>query len=186
MKFHGILPRSKLFPYSRVPWNSMELPISMEFHRIPWTFKFFWKKFHGIPWNFLTNLLFKESILLNIVFGIWLMIICYLVKTSQKRYLLHWFQYRNSYFEHPSVSEIGARSANMACCYQLFHDYAEEKYTHSLCVYDYQFIVVNIELVRKYHFVHASECYLRTFIKRDEIIFLLILCIYRWNYGWIM
>ena len=44
------------------------------------------------------------------------MIRCYLAKISQKRYLLHWFQYRNSYFEHPSVSENSAKSAKMACC----------------------------------------------------------------------
>ena len=74
------------------------------------------KKFHGIPWN-LINFIFKEIIFLDIVFGIWLMIRCYLAKISQKRYILHWFQYRNSYFEHPSVSENGARSAKMACCY---------------------------------------------------------------------
>ena len=43
------------------------------------------------------------------------MIRCYLAKTSQKRYKLHRFQYRNWYFEHPSVSENGTRSAKMAC-----------------------------------------------------------------------
>ena len=47
----------------------------------------------------------KKIIFLNIVFHIWLMIRCCLAKISQKRYILHWFQYRNSYFEHPSVSE---------------------------------------------------------------------------------
>ena len=47
----------------------------------------------------------------------WLMIRCYLAKISQKRYILHWLQYRSSYFEHTSVSENGARSAKMACCY---------------------------------------------------------------------
>ena len=72
-------------------------------------------EFHGIPWN-LINFIFKEIIFLNTVFGIWLMIRCYLAKISQKRYKLHWFQYRNSYFEHPSVSENGTRSAKMACC----------------------------------------------------------------------
>ena len=35
---------------------------------------------------------------------IWLMIIYYFAKISRKRYILHWFQYRYSYFEHPSVS----------------------------------------------------------------------------------
>ena len=131
MEFHGILSRSKvpwnsmeLFPHSRVPWNSMEFhgtfnfppKSSMEFHGIPWNF--FWSsmEFHGIPWN-LINFIFKKIIFLNIVFGIWLMIRCYLAKISQKRYKLHWFQYRNSYFEHPSVSENGTRSAKMACCY---------------------------------------------------------------------
>ena len=116
MEFHGILSRSKvpwnsmeLFPHSRVPWNSME------FHG---TFSFPPKSsmgFHGIPWN-LINFIFKKIIFLNIVFGIWLMIRCYLAKISQKRYKLHWFQYRNSYFEHPSVSENGTRSVKMACC----------------------------------------------------------------------
>ena len=131
MEFHGILSRSKvpwnsmeLFPHSRVPWNSMEFhgtfnfppKSSMEFHGIPWNF--FWSsmEFHGIPWN-LINFIFKKIIFLNIVFGIWLMIRCYLAKISQKRYKLHWFQYRNLYFEHPSVSENGTRSAKMACCY---------------------------------------------------------------------
>ena len=130
MEFHGILSRSKvpwnsmeLFPHSRVPWNSMEFhgtfnfppKSSMEFHGIPWNF--FWSsmEFHGIPWN-LIKFIFKKIIFLNIVFGIWLMIRCYLAKISQKRYKLHWFQYRNSYFEHPSVSENGTRSAKMACC----------------------------------------------------------------------
>ena len=113
-----------------IPWNflpiqsSMEfhgtfsiLPSSMEFHGIPWNFEFSPKKFHGIPWN-LINFIFNKIIFLNIVFGIWLMIRCYLAKISQKRYKLHWFQYRNSYFEHPSVSENGTRSAKMACCYK--------------------------------------------------------------------
>ena len=131
MEFHGILSRSKvpwnsmeLFPHSRVPWNSMEFhgtfhfpqKSSMEFHGIP--LNFFWSsmEFHGIPWN-LIKFIFKKIIFLNIVFGIWLMIRCYLAKISQKRYKLHWFQYRNSYFEHPSVSENGTRSAKMACCF---------------------------------------------------------------------
>ena len=137
MEFHGILSRSKvpwnsmaLFPHSRVPWNSMEFhgtfsfppKSSMEFHGIPWNF--FWSsmEFHGIPWN-LINFIFKKIIFLNIVFGIWLMISCYLAKISQKRYKLHWFQYRNSYFEHPSVSENGTRSAKMACCYIYIYIY---------------------------------------------------------------
>ena len=42
---------------------------------------------------------------------------CIIKKISQKRFTLHWFQYRNSYFEHRSVSENGARSAKMVCCY---------------------------------------------------------------------
>ena len=99
-KFHGI------------PWNFFHTP---EFHGIPWNSMELFLKFHGIPWN-LINFIFKKIIFLNIVFGIWLMIRCYLAKISQKRYKLHWFQYRNSYFEHPSVSENGTRSAKMACC----------------------------------------------------------------------
>ena len=142
MEFHGILSRSKvpwnsmeLFPHSRVPWNSMEFhgtfsfpqKSSMEFHGIPWNF--FWSsmEFHGIPWN-LINFIFKKIIFLNIVFGIWLMIRCYLAKISQKRYKLHWFQYRNSYFEHPSVSENGTRSAKMACCSSHFYVYHAKVY----------------------------------------------------------
>ena len=123
MEFHGILSRSKvpwnsmeLFPYSRVPLNSME------FNR---TFNFPPKsplEFHGIPWN-LINFRFKKIIFLNIVFGIWLMIRCFFAQISQKRYILHWFQYCNSYFEHPSVSENGARSAKMACCYIYIYIY---------------------------------------------------------------
>ena len=123
-KFHGIPWNFFHTPeFHGIPWNSMELLIfpqkvpwnSMEFHGIPWNF--FWSsmEFHGIPWN-LINFIFKKIIFLNIVFGIWLMIRCYLAKISQKRYKLHWFQYRNSYFEHPSVSENGTRSAKMACC----------------------------------------------------------------------
>ena len=114
MEFHGTfssLPSSMEFHGT---FNSPKKS-SMEFHGIPWNF--FWSsmEFHGIPWN-LINFIFKKIIFLNIVFGIWLMIRCYLAKISQKRYKLHWFQYRNSYFEHPSVSENGTRSAKMACC----------------------------------------------------------------------
>ena len=83
-----------------VPWNSMELLISPK--KVPFVF-------HGIRWNF------KRIIFLNIFVGIWLMIICYLAIFSQKRYTFRWFQYRNSYFEHPSVSENGTRSVKMAC-----------------------------------------------------------------------
>ena len=90
MEFHGILSRCKvpwnsmeLFPYSRVPSNSMEFhgtfnfpqKSSVEFHG---TFL----KFYGIPWNL--NFIFKKIIFLNIVYGIWLMIRCYLAKISQK------------------------------------------------------------------------------------------------------
>ena len=130
LKFHGI------------PWNSMEFCPDPKFHGIPWNFLhapefhgiswnsmellIFPKKsstaFHflnGIPWN-LINFIFKQIIFLNNVFGIWLMIRCYLAKISQKRYILRWFQYRNSYFEHPSVSENGARSAKMACCFMYY------------------------------------------------------------------
>ena len=70
---------------------------------------------NDFKWNMI-NLIFTKIIFLNIVVGIWLTIICYLAKISQKRYILHWFQYRNSYFEHPSVSDNGTRSAKMACC----------------------------------------------------------------------
>ena len=94
----------------QVPWNSMELLIFPQ--KVSWSSM----EFHGIPWK-LINFILKKIIFLNIVFGIWLMIRCYLAKTSQKRYILHWFQYRNSYFEHPSVSENGTRSAKMACCF---------------------------------------------------------------------
>ena len=111
MEFHGI------------PWNFVQIQSSMEFHG---TFNFPQKnsmefhgtflKFHGIPWN-LINFIFKKIIFLDIVFGIWLMLRCYLANISEKRYILHWFHYRNSYFEHPSVSENGTRSAKMAWCY---------------------------------------------------------------------
>ena len=103
-EFHGI-PRNSmelLISPKKVPWNSMEFHGT--FFEVPW-----------IPWN-LINFIFKKIIFLNIVFGIRLMIRCYLAKIAQKRYKLHWFQYRNSYFEHPSVSENGTRSAKMACC----------------------------------------------------------------------
>ena len=116
MQFHGI------------PWNFVQIQSSMEFHgtfsilpssmEFHGTFNFPPKssmEFHGIPGN-LINYKLKKIIFLNIVFGIWLMIRCYLAKISQKRYILHWFQYRNSYFEHASVSENGTRSAKMACC----------------------------------------------------------------------
>ena len=106
--FHGI-------PWNLECANFDDMSSSMEFHGIPWNFCWSSMEFHGIPWN-LINFIFKKIIFLNIVFGIWLMIRCYLAKISQKRYKLHWFQYRNSYFEHPSVSENGTRSAKMACC----------------------------------------------------------------------
>ena len=63
-------------------------------------------------------LMYTVSALFNdaLCIGISLMIRCYLAKISQKHYIWHWFQYRNSYFEHPSVSENGAGSAKMACC----------------------------------------------------------------------
>ena len=108
-----------------IPWNFVQIQNSMEFHgtfsilpssmEFHGTFNFRPKssmEFHGIPRN-LINFIFKKIIFHNIVFGIW----CYLAKISQKRYKLHWFQYRNSYFDHPSVSENGTRSAKMACCY---------------------------------------------------------------------
>ena len=121
LKFHGI------------PWNSMEFCPDPKFHGIPRNFSIFLssmefhgtfnfppKKVHGIPSNSMEldkfdiiKIIFLNIVVLNIV---WLMIRCYLAKISQKRYILHWFQYRNSYFEHPSVSENGGRSAKMTCC----------------------------------------------------------------------
>ena len=116
MEFHGI------------PWNFVPIQSSVEFHEtfsiLPSSMEFHgtlnfppksYMELHGIPWN-LINFIFKKIIFPNIVFGIWLMIRCYLAKISQKRSILHRFQYRNSYFEHPSVSENGTRSAKMACC----------------------------------------------------------------------
>ena len=114
-KFHGIPWNFFHTPeFHEIPWNSMELLIFPP--KIPWNSIELFLKFHGIPWN-LINFIFQKIIFLNIVFGIWLMIRCYLAKISQKRYILHWFQYRNSYFEHPNVSENGTMSAKMACCY---------------------------------------------------------------------
>ena len=126
LKFHGI------------PWNFVQIHSSMEFHG---TFSILPSsmEFHGIPWN-LVNLIFKKIMFLNIVVGIWLMIRCYLAKFSQKRYILHWFQYRNSYFEHPSVSENGARSAKMACCYK--HIFEANKIIFG-SVYTYNYDVDN-------------------------------------------
>ena len=122
-KFHGI-PWNffHTHEFHRIPWNSMELLIFPQ--KVPWNSMELFLKFHGngIPWN-LINFIIEKIIFLNIVFGIWLMIKCYLAKISQKRYKLHWFQYRNSYFEHPSVSENGTRSAKMACCYLCIHTY---------------------------------------------------------------
>ena len=133
-KFHGTFWTTfeQHLWFHGIPWNSMEFCPDPKFHGIPWNF-FHTPEFHGIPWNsmellvfpqkvpwnsmeFHGTFIFKKIIFLNIVFGIWLMIRCYLAKISQKRYKLHWFQYRNSYFEHSSVSENGTRSAKMACC----------------------------------------------------------------------
>ena len=113
----------------QVPWNSMEFCPDPKFHGIPWNF-FDTPEFHGIPWN-LINFIFKKILFLNIVFGFWLMIRCYLAKISQKRYTWHWFQYRNSYFQHPSVSDNGTRSAKMACCYIY------------ICIYIHMYIYIN-------------------------------------------
>ena len=94
-----------------IPWNFIQVQSSMEFHgtfsilpssmEFHGTFNFPQKssmefkkssmEFHGIPWN-LINFIFKKILFLTIVFGIWLMIRCYLAKISQKRYKLHWFQ----------------------------------------------------------------------------------------------
>ena len=155
-KFLGTFSRvpwnflNNIWTTSVVPWNSMEFCPDPKFHGIPWNF-FHTPEFHGIAWNSMELLIspkkvpwnsmeflkfiFKKIIFLNIVFGIWLMIRCYLAKISQKRYKLHWFQYRNSYFEHPSVSENGTRSAKMACCYKYFNilwysSYSETKLVH--------------------------------------------------------
>ena len=134
-KFHWTFSRvpwnflNNIWTTPVVPWNSMELEQqNLMFHGIPWNFVQIQSsmefhgtfsilpssmEFHGIPLN-LINFIFKKiAFLNNIVFGIWFMIRCYLAKISQKRYILHWFQYRNSYFEHPSVSENGARSVKM-------------------------------------------------------------------------
>ena len=137
-KFRGTFTRvpwnflNNIWTTPVVPWNSMELKQqNPKFHGIPWNFVQIQRsigfhvtfsilpsqmEFHGIPWNFF-ELHGTSLIFLNIVVGIWLMIICYLTKISQKRYTLHWFQYRNWYFEHPSVSENGTRSAKRACSY---------------------------------------------------------------------
>ena len=89
MEFHGTF---STLPSSMEFHGTFSFPqkSSMEFHGIPWNF--FWSsmEFHGIPWN-LINFIFKKIIFLNIVFGIWLMIRCYLAKISQKRYKLHCF-----------------------------------------------------------------------------------------------
>ena len=124
--FHGI--PWNLSNKTSIPWNyvqmqsSMEfrgtfsiLPSSMEFHG---TFNFpqkssmefhgtFWSsmEFHGIRWN-LINFIVKKIIFLNIVFGIGLMIRCYLAKISQKRSIWHWFQYCNSYFNTPVSAKM--------------------------------------------------------------------------------
>ena len=121
MWFHGI-PRnsSKKINFHGTPCNFVQIQNSMEFHGtfcvLPSSMEF-----HGtfyIPEK--SSMEFHKIIIfLNIVFGIWLTIRCYLAKISQQRYILHWFQYRNSYFEHPSVSENGARSAKIACCQYL-------------------------------------------------------------------
>ena len=121
-KFHGIPWNFFHTPeFHGIPWNSMELLIFPQ--KVPWNSMEFHGIFFEVPWNSinLINFIFKKIIFLNIVFGIWLMIRCYLAKISQKRYKLHWFQYRNSYFEHHSVSENGTRSAKMACCYIHIH-----------------------------------------------------------------
>ena len=107
--FHGILSRSnipwnsmELFLYSWVPWNSMEFHCiflnSLEFHGIwlNWYFKNSYSKY--CCWNLIADY------------------ISFWGKISQKRSILNWFQYRNSYFEHLNVSENGTRSAKMACC----------------------------------------------------------------------
>ena len=155
-KFHGI------------PWNFFNTP---EFHGIPWNFSISPKKFHGIPWNFfevpwnsmeLDNFIFKKIIFLNIIFGIWLMIRSYLAKISQKRYILHWFQYRNSYLEHPSVSENGARSAKMACCLRL-----KLLITPKLMQFNTRYQTAFRKVVWT-HFAKVAETFGRMFWKRQR------------------
>ena len=134
-------------------WNFFHTP---EFHGIPWnSMEFFLQFFHGIPWN-LINFIFKKIIFLNIVFCIWLMIRYYLAKISQKRYILHWFQYLNSYFEYPSVSENGARSAKMACCYTYI--YISDVWYCILLGKSLPHICVNIESLHDMVMQHYGLC----------------------------
>ena len=97
--------------FHRIPRNFVHIQSSMEFHGILWNFFEF-------PWNFmeLDKFEIKKNIFLNIVVGVLLMIICYLANISQERYILHGFQYRNLYFEQPSVNENDRRSAKMTGC----------------------------------------------------------------------
>ena len=146
-KFHGTFSRvpwnflNNIWTTPVVPWNSMEFKQqNLKFHAIQWNFVQTQSsmEFNGIlsrpkvPWN-LINFVFKKIIFLNSVFRIWLMIRCYWSKISMIRYILHWFQYRNSYFEHPSFSENGASSAKMAC--RLLYLQALEKQTEVVTVH---------------------------------------------------
>ena len=74
----------------------------------------------------------KKKSFLNIVVGIWLMSICYLAKILQKCYILHWFQYQNFYFEHPSVRKNGTSPVKMAGCYYHIGNYCTTKYQYLL------------------------------------------------------
>ena len=114
LKFHGI------------PWNFVKIQSSMEFHG---TFSILLRsmEFHGtfnfppkVPWN---SMELENIIFLNIVFGIWLMIRCYLAGISQKRYILHWFQYRNSYFEHPVSAKMAQGQRKCRAVYVSFKSY---------------------------------------------------------------
>ena len=94
IRFHGI-------PRNLESANSTDTSSSMECHRIPWNFgcanfvdMSSSTEFHGIPWN-LECANFTNT------------------NNSMK------FQYRNSYFEHPGVCEIGTRSAKMAFSYMM-------------------------------------------------------------------
>ena len=82
-KFHGIPWNFFHTPeFHGIPWNSMELFVKFLLifpQKVPWNSMELFLKFHGIPWN-LINFIFKKIIFLNIVFGIWLMIRCYLAK----------------------------------------------------------------------------------------------------------
>ena len=111
-RFHGIR------------WNFVQIQSSMEVRRIPRASNFPQK----VTWNSMELFLefngmklddLKEIIVLNIVFGIWLIITCYSAIISRKCYILHCFQHHNAYFEYSSVNENGRRPVKIACCLML-------------------------------------------------------------------